>query len=216
MHDIVLDIGGKIRFDGSRGCILRICCTHGLSHCADRVFAFHNHHYNATDDYFKTYNSGRPEGSPMLERGPADPYEFYKTWFEDNGFPIWPYWENVRSWWAIRDLPNVLILHFNDLKADLEGSIRRIAAFLDMPIDEAVFPDIVEHCSFRYMKAHASDVAPRGGISFKGGADTFINKGTNGRWRDELTPEDIAAYEARALAELGEDCAHWVATGEMP
>jgi aryl sulfotransferase len=63
------------------------------------------------------------------------------------------------------------------------------------------------------MKEHADAMFP--GIPMKEGGRTFINKGTNGRWRDELTPEDIAAYEAKALTELGEDCAHWLATGEF-
>ena len=47
-----------------------------------------------------------------------------------------------------------------------------------------------------------------------GGTKTFINKGTNGRWRDVLTAEESAEYEAKALAELGPECAHWLATGE--
>ena len=41
----------------------------------------------------------------------------------------------------------------------------------------------------------------------------FINKGTNGRWADTLTPEDVAEYEARAERELGPECARWLATG---
>ena len=32
---------------------------------------------------------------------------------------------------------------------------------------------------------------------FKNGGTTFINKGTNGRWRDVLTPDDIARYEPK-------------------
>jgi aryl sulfotransferase len=52
-----------------------------------------------------------------------------------------------------------------------------------------------------------------GGVLWEGGAQTFINKGTNGRWRDLLTPADIADYEARALHELGPDCAAWLARG---
>ncbi|MDP6174381.1 MAG: hypothetical protein QGF09_09460, partial [Rhodospirillales bacterium] len=56
---------------------------------------------------------------------------------------------------------------------------------------------------------------PLGGVVFEGGAKTFINKGTNNRWRDTLTEEDNQAYEARAIQELGPDCAHWLATGEM-
>jgi aryl sulfotransferase len=117
----------------------------------------------------------------------------------------------VRSWWAIRHLPNVKLVHFNEMKKDLPGSIRGIAAFLDIPIDEAVFPAIVVHCSFDYMKSHAEEVTPLRGAMWNGGARTFINKGTNGRWRDMLTAADIVAYEAKALAELGPDCAQWVA-----
>ncbi len=44
---------------------------------------------------------------------------------------------------------------------------------------------------------------------------TFIHKGTNGRWRDVLTEEDIANYESRALEELGPECAHWLSSGEL-
>jgi aryl sulfotransferase len=64
------------------------------------------------------------------------------------------------------------------------------------------------------MKAHAARVAPLGGAIFDGGADAFINKGTNGRWRDVLSPEESAAYEAMALEKLGPQCARWLATGE--
>jgi aryl sulfotransferase len=109
-----------------------------------------------------------------------------------------------------------MLLHFSALKADLPGSMRRIATFLDIPIDEARFDMLVEHCTFDYMKAHAAASAPLGGVFWDGGASSFINKGTNGRWRDLLTPDDIAAYESRALRELGPDCVHWLATGEMP
>jgi len=54
-----------------------------------------------------------------------------------------------------------------------------------------------------------------GGAIFDGGAEVFINKGTNGRWRDTLTKDDIELYEARAIEELGAECAHWLATGEI-
>jgi aryl sulfotransferase len=66
------------------------------------------------------------------------------------------------------------------------------------------------------MKKNAAKAAPLGGDIFEGGADSFIFKGTNGRWRELLKKEDIEAYEARAMKELGPDCAHWLATGEMP
>ena len=42
----------------------------------------------------------------------------------------------------------------------------------------------------------------------------FINRGTNGRWTETLTSEEVAAYETRAEQELGPECARWLATGE--
>jgi aryl sulfotransferase len=66
------------------------------------------------------------------------------------------------------------------------------------------------------MKANADTAAPLGGAPWKGGGKTFIHKGTNGRWRDALTADDCEAYETKAREELGEACAHWLATGEMP
>ena len=63
------------------------------------------------------------------------------------------------------------------------------------------------------MKTHAAEVTPRGGASWKGGATTFINKGSNGRWHDSLSAEEIKAYEDKALAELGPECAAWLANG---
>ena len=40
-----------------------------------------------------------------------------------------------------------------------------------------------------------------------------MHKGTNGRWRDVLSAEDSAAYERRAIAELGPEAAAWLAGG---
>jgi aryl sulfotransferase len=112
-------------------------------------------------------------------------------------------------------LPNCLLLHFSELKADLPGSIRRIAAFLDVTIDEARFPAIVQHCSFAWMKANATRTVPLGGALWDGGAQTFVHRGTNGRWADSLTAEDNRRYERMARDQLGEACATWLATGNL-
>jgi aryl sulfotransferase len=48
---------------------------------------------------------------------------------------------------------------------------------------------------------------------YKDGANTFINKGTNGRWREVLSQEEIAKSDAIAARELTPDCAEWLRTG---
>jgi len=179
----------------------------------DAIWSMYNHHANANQAWYDALNNTPGLVGERIEKPPASIHDYYQQWFEKDGYPFWPFWENIRSWWAIRALPNVKLLHFNQLKADLPGSIREIAKFVDIPIEEEKFPAIVEHCTFDYMKAHAELAAPMGGVFWEGGAKTFIYKGTNGRWRDTLTPAEVEAYDARALAELGRECAHWLAHG---
>jgi len=182
----------------------------------DALWSLYNHHVKANDAWYAALNDTPGLVGEKIERPTLDVVPYFRRWLERDGYPFWSLWENISSWWAIRDLPNVMMLHFNTMKSDLPGSIRRIATFLDIPIDEAKFASIVEHCTFDYMKAHADKSAPLGGALWEGGGASFINKGTNGRWHDLLSKDDVAAYEARALKELGPDCAHWLATGEMP
>jgi len=180
----------------------------------DVVFSFHHHHSVGNALWYELLNDtpGRV-GPPILAPDP-DVARYFRTWLAQDGYPIWSFWENVSTWWAARDLPNVKLVHFNDLKADLAGEMRGIADFLEIDIPEERWPTVVEHCGFDYMKSNAAKVAPLGGAIFDGGAESFINKGVNGRWRDVLTAADVAAYEAMALDRLGPDCARWLATGE--
>jgi aryl sulfotransferase len=181
----------------------------------DVVWSMHNHHMTANSDFYAALNDTPGRIGPPIEKPVADPRQYFLEWLDRDGYPFWPFWENVRSWWAIRDLPNLLLVHFADLKADPEGQIRRIADFLEVPIYPERWPAILEHCSFEWMKNNASLSAPLGGTLWNGGGATFINRGTNGRWRDVLTPGDIARYEATAERELGAECAHWLAHGTL-
>jgi aryl sulfotransferase len=181
----------------------------------DVVWSLHNHFLNANDMLYALLNDTLGRVGPAIPRPPADPRQYFLEWLAGDGHPFWPFWSNIRSWWEVRALPNMLLLHYAELKADLPGAIRRIAAFLDIAIDEARFPDILRHCSFDWMKANGEKTVPLGGALWEGGAQTFVHRGTNGRWRDTLTAEDNRRYEAAALRELGADCANWLATGAM-
>ncbi len=181
----------------------------------DVVWSLYNHHATANQAWYDALNDTPGRVGPPIERPCDDIRQYFQEWFEGNGHPFWPFWENIRSWWEIRELPNLMLLHFSDLKADMPGEIRRIAAFLGIPIDESQWPAIVEHCSFAYMKANATKSVPLGGVFWDGGAQTFIHKGANGRWRDVLSAEESAAYEQRAEQELGAECAAWLAKGRL-
>jgi aryl sulfotransferase len=182
----------------------------------DVVWSMYNHHVSFADEFYPLINGAArrgPDPGPIFEPTTRSVVEYFREWLERDGYPWWPFWEHVRSWWSARDLPNIMLVHFSQLKRDLPGQIRRIAGFLEIPIDENLWPIIVEHCGFEYMKAHAQYAAPFSGALWRGGAGTFINRGTNGRWRGLLSADDIRAYEERARRELGDECAHWLATG---
>ena len=182
----------------------------------DVVWSMYNHHANANDRFYEALNNTPGRVGPPIAPPPASIEQYFREWLERDGYPFWSFWENIRTWWEIRHLPNVLLLHYSEMKADMPGQIRRIADFLSIPIDEARWPAILEHCSFDYMKRNAEFSAPLGGAVWEGGAATFIHKGTNGRWRDVLSHEESRRYEEMALGNLGPDCARWLATGKHP
>jgi len=180
----------------------------------DVVWSFYNHHVNANQTWYAALNDTPGRIGPPIEPPPSDVRQYWHDWLDRDGFPFWSFWDNVRTWWNIRDLPNVMFVHYANLKRDLPGQMRRMAGFLDIPIDEKKWNTIVEYCSFDWMKAHATKSVPLGGAFWDAGAQVFINKGTNGRWTEVLTPAERAEYESLAVQKLGAECARWLATGE--
>lgn len=181
----------------------------------DVVWSLYNHHAKANQLWYDALNDTPGRVGPPIERPDPDIRRYFRTWLEQDGQPFWSYWDNISTWWAARDLPNVKLIHFANLKADLEGEMRAIAGFLEVDIAEDRWPEIVRHCGFDYMKQHAEQVTPLGGAIFEGGAEVFINKGVNGRWRDVLTAQDNLDYERMVTERLGPDCARWLATGAL-
>jgi aryl sulfotransferase len=179
----------------------------------DVVWSLYNHHVNANQRWYDALNNTPGRVGPPIEPPPADIRQYWHDWLARDGFPFWSFWENVRSWWEIRGLPNMLMVHFADLKRDLPGEIQRIAHFLNIAVAPELWPSILNHCSFAWMKQNATKSVPLGGAFWDAGAEVFIHKGINGRWKEVLTAEEIAEYEARAVKELGPEGAHWFASG---
>lgn len=177
----------------------------------DALWSWHNHHASLNDTAYRAFNGTPGRVGPPLDEPKDDIVEYFHDWLDNDGYPIWPFFSNVQSWWDIRNLRNVMLLHFDDLKADLEGSIRRIANFLGITIDTELWPTIVEHCTFAYMKEHADSLTPGLEQMLDGGGKSFIYKGTNGRWRDVLSGADIRKYDEVAARGLSADCAKWLA-----
>jgi len=181
----------------------------------DVVWSMYNHHVNANDLWYQALNDTPGRVGPPIGKPPESIIEYYQDWLNKDGHPFWPFWENVKSWWEIRNLPNVYMVHFANLKSDMPSEIKKIAEFLEIEIDPNKWNDILEHCSFEYMKEHATKSVPLGGAFWDGGSKTFINKGVNGRWKDVLSQDDSRKYEEMATEKLGEECTRWINSGEL-
>ncbi len=149
------------------------------------------------------------DAPPMPMFDGVDYRGYFHHWLENNN-----YFDVVASYWAQRERPNLLFVHYNDLKADLPAQIRRVAEFLDIPIDAAQWPGILERCTFEGMRSAGAAIGDFD-RAFEGGVEGFLFKGTNGRWRDVLDEDDVAAYRRRVAETLPAEAAHWVEFGTV-
>lgn len=153
-----------------------------------------------------------------VPRPPRTAREFFHHWMlrgEDSAGTMMSesFFDIERSFWAGRDRSNLLLVHYNDLKADLRGEMERIADFLNIEVAEALWPDLVDAATFDSMKRDGAALLPGMEFGFEGGVETFLNKGTNDRWQAVLSEEDNVLYAQRLDEELSPGLKAWLEGG---
>jgi aryl sulfotransferase len=148
------------------------------------------------------------DGVPPMPGWNGDVHGFFAIWLASGAVL-----SHVATFWERRAEPNLLLVHFDDLKADLGAEMRRVAGFLGIEVPGALWPAVVERCTFEAMRARGDEIGTF--WNFEGGARSFLFKGTNGRWRDVLTQEEVAAYQRRAAEILPADAARWLERGRV-
>jgi aryl sulfotransferase len=185
----------------------------------DACMSLHNHVANFSPQahaMFDAISLADPKFGDPYPRAQQDPAEFFHGWItteERDDEPELSFFAMERSFWAERRRPNVLLVHYNDLKADLEDEMRRIAGFLGVEIPQALWPRLVEAAGFEAMKRDGEALMPLAHLLWEGGPSRFLHKGTNQRWRDVVAPADLARYDARVERELSPALARWVEHG---
>jgi aryl sulfotransferase len=154
-------------------------------------------------------------------RAPERPRDFFLRWMNEglsgdaDGMPFGSWFDFERTYWVERHRPNLLMVHYRDLKADLDGEMRRVARFLDISVPEQLWPVLLTAASFEEMKRHGNQLQTTVARNLIGGAETFFHKGENDRWKGVLTGSDIAAYEARVRERLEQASAAWLQAGRL-
>ena len=191
----------------------------------DACVSMHNHMLGMRQEFMMQAAATAP---PELLAGgpppptPEDPRDWYLQWMtQAEGDPSsgsaqgLPYCEFELTYWKRRREPWLLFVHYNDLKADLAGEMRRISDFLDIDTPESLLPKLVEAATFEGMKRDGEALLPKIREVFDNGSERFINKGTNGRWKDFLTSADLARYDALIRSKLSPDMARWLEHGRL-
>ena len=137
-----------------------------------------------TDEWFELWNM--PKAGVTRPDFPT----FYHEVIDPGGLNG-ALFEFLQSWWPMRHQSNVLLLHFADMKRDLERSIRRIANHIGARATDQEWSAILEYTSFPWMKQH--------GIKFDAPTITeipvlepgaMVRKGKTGAaGEDGMTPE---------------------------
>jgi len=186
----------------------------------DVFMSIWNHYSKHTPTAFEAINNPDTLVGDPFPACPADIREFWQSWverswfeWERDGYPYWSATHHVASWWAYRHLENILFVHYADLLREPEAEIARIAAFLDIEVSPDTLLRIVDRTSFASMRAHSDRIVGRAAAFWENGGKTFLNKGTNGRWREVLTEDDLEAYRAMLARAVPPDCQVWLERG---
>lgn len=105
--------------------------------------------------------------------------------------------------------PAVLLVHYDDLSADLGGEMRKLAGLLGITVPERAWPGLIRAATFGEMRARAPRQVPDPAGVLKDPV-AFFRRGTSGAGREALCPDERARYYARAARLAPPDVLEWL------
>ncbi|MFI0479416.1 sulfotransferase domain-containing protein [Actinomadura sp. 9N215] len=115
---------------------------------------------------------------------------------------------HVSDAWARRAEPNVVLMHYDDLFADLEGQLRLLAARLGITVSDDVWSGLVKAATLEQMYAAEGPVEPFPNHPEDDRAD--VRKGAPESGAAPLTGTELADYHARVAEVLEPDVLAWL------
>jgi aryl sulfotransferase len=184
----------------------------GARHPLDVAVSLY-HHGDNLDRARIAALTGEP---PPRSGGPRPPLdEWLRAWVDWEGTPrerldsLPGVLHHLADAWARRQEPNVVLVHYEDLEADLAGAMRRLADRLSFDVPAPRWPALVEAAGFEAMRSRADELAPdrRGALRDR---QRFFRRGTSGAGREVLGEAGVRAYEVRARALAPPDLLAWL------
>jgi aryl sulfotransferase len=194
----------------------------------DACLSWHNHLAGVSDELRRRVSrqaaelAATTEGAPPLSSAtaPSNPRDYLVQWMDELETGVdeaqgLEYFGFETTFWRERARPNLLMVHYNDMIADLAAEMRRISDFLEIDTPARLMPQLVEAAGFQVMKKDGDALLPNFRTVFDRGADRFLNSGRSGRWREYATAEDTRRYEALARKMAAPSLAAWLEHGRL-
>jgi hypothetical protein len=162
-----------------------------------------------------------PEPARLPPPPPDSEWERFWLWVDDDTPPtelsssLLRTMHHLQTFWDASKDADVVMLHFDDLRADLEGQMRFLANRLAIRVSNELWPSLVRAATFREMRAHSAVTAPNAEAKFWQDNDRFFNHGTSGQWRSLLNDDDLERYRARAYRVGRVEVVDWVHRGTL-
>lgn len=192
----------------------------------DAFMSWHNHIIGLTPEFRSRIGAVMASDHKLQGRVPPpappseDPHEFFQSWITEAESGPGPgpnhgvsYFDFENSYWSERKRDNLLLVHYNDLQADLTGEMTRISEFLSIETPRDRIPVLAAAAQFDAMRRDGLSLLPGLQAYFDRGHERFLNKGTNGRWKDVLTADDLARYDRVLKKKLSPSLAAWLEGG---
>ena len=190
----------------------------------DVAISFEHHAANLDFDRFLALRSaavGNEDLAEFLERPlpSEDPIERFRAFVADEtpGIPpsLASVLQHLDTGWQRRHEPNIALVHYADLQADLACELLRLARVLGIPCSPERARELAPEASLARMRERAADVTPSGSQGTWKDVHAFFRTGGSGEWCARLSAADLAAYEARVAALVAPDLAAWAHRGRL-
>jgi aryl sulfotransferase len=103
----------------------------------------------------------------------------------------------------------MVLVHYDDLLADLEGQMRYVASELKIAVAEQSWPALVAAATFERMRSR-DDIHPPPPAGVVPDTALFFRRGTSGAAHEILSDDELARYYERAARLAPPDLIEWL------
>ena len=121
--------------------------------------------------------------------------------------PVGSWAAHLQSYWSVRDRPNVLFLTYEQMRADLPGTVDKIATVMGVELTASERAAVIEQSKFEHMKKIEDKFDARG-TPWASARGAMIRRGAHGASGELISAADqqrIDDYWRAELRTLGSD-----------